>query len=95
MFEHGILPDEKKLRVQSNTLDHFATPTIDRKSPTWWRFLRAYCYWIVEDMIPLNKLTKPGFKALLQVLGVKDAPQPETGESSFEKLSVFNQRHIA
>ena len=32
---------------------------------------------IVEDMIPLNKLTKPGFKALLQVLGVKDAPQPK------------------
>ena len=28
-------------------------------------------------MIPLNRLTKPGFKAMLQVLGVKDAPQPK------------------
>jgi hypothetical protein len=75
--EHRIISDRKKPTVQLNTLDHFATPTIDCKSPLWGRFLQAYCYWVVEDMIPLNKLTKPGFKAMLRVLGVKSAPQPK------------------
>lgn len=78
---HGITSKNKKPRIQRNTLDNYRAPIIDSSQPGWPRFIQKLCYWLVDDLIPLNKLTKPSMRSLFQEMGVVNLPQPRLMKS--------------
>ena len=78
---HGVSSKNKKPRIQRNTLDNYRAPAIDSSKPGWPRFIQKFCYWLVDNLIPLNMLTKPSTRSLFEEMGVVNLPQPRLMKS--------------
>jgi hypothetical protein len=49
--------------------------------PGWPRFIQKFCYWLVDNLMPLNILTKPSTRSLFEDMGVVNLPQPRLMKS--------------
>jgi hypothetical protein len=77
LHTHGITFKKAKADDKQALLSDFQPPRFNRKHVLWPEFTRALTYWVVDDLIPLNKLTKESFRAAWKVAGITDLPQPK------------------
>ena len=73
---HGITSKKARADDKQALLSDFQVPRFTNKHVLWPQFTRALTYWVVNDLIPLNKLTSECFRKLWEVVGVTDLPQP-------------------
>ena len=73
---HGVSSKSKKPGILHNILDNYRAPVIDSSMPGWPRFIQKFCYWLVDNLMPLNILTKPSTRSLFEDMGVVNLPQP-------------------
>jgi len=92
--EHRFSQKKQKIDHNQSTLHQFRVEPFDSNHVLWRKFQQNLIYWIVDDLIPLNKLKKESFRDLWKVVGVSQLPQPRKVQKEMYDLRESIQEDL-